>query len=258
MFEFDINILFVCFFAFFAGLIDAAVGGGGLIQFPAVMNFLPANSSNALIAGTNKFASAIGTASATRAYVRKVKLPWRLILPVAATAFGCSFLGATVVSWISNAAFRPLVLGLLIIMLFYTLKKKDFGGQHQPIHIGKKQILVGLSIGGAIGFYDGFFGPGTGSFLMFLFIRFFAFDFLHASAAAKVVNLATNLAALTLFLPQGNVLFLYAIPMAICNLSGAIIGSHLAMKNGSKFVRVLFIFLSLSLIAKLAFDIWKA
>jgi uncharacterized membrane protein YfcA len=115
-------------------------------------------------------------------------------------------------------------------------------------------MAVGMAIGGAIGFYDGLFGPGTGSFLIFLFIRFFAFDFLHASAAAKVVNLTTNVAALAFFIPTGNVLFQYAIPMAGFNVLGAMTGSWVAMKKGAGFVRILFLLLTTVLIGKLAWD----
>ncbi|MGL6070573.1 sulfite exporter TauE/SafE family protein [Craterilacuibacter sp.] len=247
------TLAFLCVFAFMAGLIDAAVGGGGLIQIPALFNILP-NTSAATLFGTNKFASAFGTLSAARSYLKRVKLPWRLVLPAASAAFAMSFAGAATVSLLPKDILRPMVLLLLIVMAVYTLWKKDFGQLHRPVIIGRREMLVGVAIGGAIGFYDGLFGPGTGSFLMFLFIRFFAFDFLHASAAAKVVNLSTNVAALLFFIPSGNVLFGFALPMAASNMAGAMVGSYLAMKKGAGFVRILFLILTSILIVKLGWD----
>lgn len=251
------SIAVLCLFSFMAGLIDAAVGGGGLIQIPALFNVLP-QTLPATLFGTNKFAAALGTLSAARSYLRRVRLPWRLILPSAAAAFVMSFAGAAAVSLVPAALMRQAVLVLLVVMAMYTLWKKDFGRLHKPVEIGRRQMALGLAIGAAIGFYDGLFGPGTGSFLMFLFIRFFAFDFLHASAAAKVVNLSTNVAALAFFVPSGNVLYGYALPMAVANVCGAMVGSRLAMHKGVGFVRVLFLLLLTVLIAKLGWDTLKA
>ncbi|WP_211269372.1 sulfite exporter TauE/SafE family protein [Chromobacterium amazonense] len=249
-----LSLSFLCVVAFFAGLVDAAVGGGGLIQIPGLFSALP-NAAPATIFGTNKLASAVGTLSAARSYLRRVRLPWNLVLPAAAAAFVFAFAGAQVVTLIPKDIIRPLVLALLLIMAVYTLWKKDFGKLHKPVAIGRREMLVGMVIGGAIGFYDGLFGPGTGSFLMFLFIRFFAFDFLHASAAAKVVNLTTNVAALLSFAIGGHILFAYALPMAAANMAGAVVGTRLAMKKGAGFVRILFLVLTSVLICKLAWDI---
>lgn len=251
------TLAFLCVFAFLAGLIDAAVGGGGLIQIPALFNALP-QASVATLFGTNKMSSAVGTVFAARSYLKRVKIPWRLVLPAAGAAFVMSFAGAAAVSYIPPSVMRPLVLVLLIVMAIYTFRKKQLGAVHEPVAIGRREMLVGLAIGGGIGFYDGLFGPGTGSFLMFLFVRFFAFDFLHASASAKVVNLATNIAALCFFIPSGNVLFAYAIPMAVCNVAGALAGSWLAMRKGAGFVRLLFLVLVTVLICKLAWDMLRA
>ncbi|QEL57823.1 TSUP family transporter [Chromobacterium paludis] len=251
-----LSLSVLCVIAFFAGLVDAAVGGGGLIQIPGLFSALP-NVAPATIFGTNKLASAVGTLSAARSYLRRVRLPWRLVLPAAATAFVFAFAGAQVVTLIPKDIIRPLVLVLLLVMAAYTLWKKDFGKLHKPVAIGRREMAIGMAIGGAIGFYDGLFGPGTGSFLMFLFIRFFAFDFLHASAAAKVVNLTTNVAALLSFAIGGHILFAYALPMAAANMAGAVVGTRLAMKNGAGFVRVLFLLLTSVLICKLAWDMLR-
>lgn len=250
------NLWLLCCFAFGAGLIDAAVGGGGLVQLPALFNLMP-STVPATLMGSNKLTSACGTALATKSWVSRVAVPWGLVLPAAGTAFLMSFCGAMAVSAVPAALMRPLVLVLIIAMAIYTFCKKDFGAIRKPLHIGTRERLLALLIGGAIGFYDGLFGPGTGSFLIFLFIRCYALDFLQASASAKVVNLATNVAALTFFIPAGKVLYAIALPMAVCNMLGAVVGTRLAIRNGTAFVRVLFLILLVVLIGKLGYDILK-
>ena len=249
-----LTISLLCLFAFFAGLIDAAVGGGGLIQIPALFNVLPAAASASLL-GTNKFVSGWGTLFAAKSYVGRVQVPWLMVLPAAAAAFGMSFLGAAAVSSVPQQMMRPVVLTLLVIMAIYTFIKKDFGAVRGAHAFGRRERVLTVVIGGVIGFYDGLFGPGTGSFLIFLFIRLFAFDFLLASACAKVVNIATNIAALVFFIPAGNVIYPIAAPMAVCNVLGALTGAWIAMRRGTAFVRVLFLVLLLTLIVKLAYDI---
>lgn len=249
-----VDIVVLCVFAFAAGLIDAAVGGGGLIQIPALFNVLPASPPAALL-GTNKVASACGTAFAARSFVRKVEIDWGLVIPAACAAFAMAFVGAATVSLVPQSLMRPAVLVLIVLMAIYTFWKKDFGTLHKPMRIGTREKLLAVVIGGAIGFYDGLFGPGTGSFLIFLFIRCFAFDFLHASASAKLVNIATNVAALMFFIPTGNVLYLIAIPMAAFNILGALTGTWLAVHKGVPFVRALFLVLLLILIGKLSYDL---
>ncbi|KIH82464.1 sulfite exporter TauE/SafE family protein [Pseudomonas batumici] len=249
-----VDIVILCVFAFSAGLIDAAVGGGGLIQIPALFNVLPTAQPAALL-GTNKFAAACGTAFAIRSFVRKVVINWNLVIPAACAAFVMAFCGAATVSSVPQSVIRPAVLVLIVLMAIYTFWKKDFGALHKPIRIGTREKLLAIVIGGAIGFYDGLFGPGTGSLLIFLFIHCFAFDFLHASASAKVVNIATNVAALIFFIPTGNVLYLVAIPMAVFNILGALTGTWLAAHKGVPFVRALFLVLLVILISKLSYDL---
>ena len=239
--------------AFLAGLIDSVVGGGGLIQIPALFAVRPADSAATLF-GTNKCASIFGTANASWRYARRVNMPWRTILPAACAAFAFSYLGAAAVAWLPKTAIRPLILVLLIFAAVYTLKRKNFGAEHVPTQCGHHEWLYALLLGGAIGFYDGFFGPGTGSFLIFLFVRFFGFDFLHASAGAKVVNVATNLAALLYFVPNGFILPLLAALMALANIGGSMLGTHLALKHGSGFIRWVFLWMVAVLIVKFAWD----
>ncbi|MHC8395711.1 sulfite exporter TauE/SafE family protein [Pseudomonas sp. LB3P93] len=249
-----VDIVILCVFAFAAGLIDAAVGGGGLIQIPALFNVLPTAQPAALL-GTNKVAAGFGTAFAARSFVHKVVIDWGLVIPAACAAFVMAFFGAATVSYVPQSVIRPAVLVLIVLMAIYTFWKKDFGTLHKPMRIGTREKLLAIVIGGAIGFYDGLFGPGTGSFLIFLFIRCFAFDFLHASASAKLVNIATNVAALIFFIPTGNVLYLIAIPMAAFNILGALTGTWLAVHKGVPFVRALFLVLLVILISKLSYDL---
>ena len=252
----DPSLLILIASAFIAGAIDAVVGGGGLIQIPALFAVYPGEMPATLF-GTNKCASVVGTANASWRYARQVTMPWRTILPAALAAFAFSYVGAAAVAWLPKDAVRPLILILLVLAALYTLKKKDFGQLHQPTHAGHRELLYAVLLGGVIGFYDGFFGPGTGSFLIFLFVRFFGFDFLHASAGAKVVNVATNLAALAYFLPNGYVLPLLAVVMALANVSGSMAGTWLALRHGSGFVRKVFLIVVGVLIVKFAWDTCK-
>lgn len=241
------------FAAFLAGAVDAVVGGGGLIQIPALFAVYPAESAARLF-GTNKCASVVGTANACWRYARQVEMPWRTILPAAVCAFLFSYAGAAAVAWLPKESIRPLILVLLIFAAGYTLMRKDFGSLHQPAHAGRRELVFASLLGAVIGFYDGFFGPGTGSFLIFLFVRFFGFDFLHASASAKVVNVATNLAALLYFVPNGHVLPLLAVAMALANVTGSLAGTWLALRHGSVFIRRVFLAVVSVLIVKFAWD----
>lgn len=247
------EIMALLFAALMAGAVDAVVGGGGLIQIPALFVAYSGESAATLF-GTNKCASVVGTANATWRYARQVIMPWRTILPAALAAFVFSYLGAAAVAWLPKGVIRPLILFLLIVAAAYTLKRKDFGLSHRPAHTGYRELAYAVLLGGGIGFYDGFFGPGTGSFLIFLFVRFFGFDFLHASAGAKVVNVATNLAALGYFLPHGHVLLVLAVAMALANVSGSMLGTRLALKHGSGFIRQLFLIMVAVLIMKFSWD----
>jgi uncharacterized protein len=249
--------IYLCIFAFLAGFIDAVVGGGGLIQLPALLVFLPAESSRTLapIWGTNKFSSICGTTIAVINYARRVTINWPLILPAAIAALIFSFLGTRAVAHIRREALEPVVLILMITVAIYTFIKKDFGNLHAPRLTPKQATLLAILTGIVIGFYDGFFGPGTGSFLIFIFIGIFGFDFLHASANAKIINFATNLASVTYLAATHNILYAYAIPMAACNVLGSITGTTLAILKGNKFVRTLFLLVVSLMILRFAWQI---
>jgi uncharacterized membrane protein YfcA len=246
--------LLLCAGAFFAGLVDAMVGGGGLVQIPLLFNVFP-GAAPATLFGTNKAVSVVGTAFAARRYLGKVDMDWRVLWRAALAAFVASFAGAATVGLFPSDMLRPLVIVLLVAVLIHTVKKKSFGVVSPSGAPSRTRPLLALVLGAAIGFYDGFFGPGTGSFLIFLFIRCYAWDFLRASAAAKVVNVSTNLAALAWFVPVGAIMVKVAAMMALANLSGAWLGSHLAMRNGAAFVRRVFIGVVCVLIARLMWDV---
>ncbi|WP_151449002.1 sulfite exporter TauE/SafE family protein [Lacisediminimonas profundi] len=239
--------------AFLAGLIDAVVGGGGLIQTPALFSVF-GQTAPATLLGTSKLAGIWGTAAAAASYARRVKVRWATAAPAAAAAFLLAFLGAFTVTHVPPDIVRKMLPFVLVVVAIYTYVKKDFGQHHAPQHSGHKEKLLAVLVGGGIGFYDGFFGPGTGSFLVFMFVRFFGFDFLSASAAAKVVNVACNLAALLLFSWTGHILWQVGLLMAVCNIVGSVTGTRLAITRGLPFVRRLFLVVVSALVLKTAYD----
>jgi uncharacterized membrane protein YfcA len=249
----QLTFLPLFFFAFLAGFIDSIVGGGGLIQLPALLIFLPQYPLTTVF-GTNKLVSITGTGISATQYARHIAIPWRAALLTATAAFCCSFLGASVVSLINPAFLRPFIIVLLMVIALYIFFKKDFGDV-QTLHLSpRQQLFFGLAAGAVIGFYDGFFGPGTGTFLIFAFIGFLGYNFLTATASAKVVNFATNLAAILFFLFNGSILFQVALPMMIFNVLGALTGTRLAILKGNRFVRLLFLFVVCAVIFKLVWD----
>lgn len=239
--------------AFLAGLVDAVVGGGGLIQIPAIFSVFPKEVPATLL-GTNKLASVFGTSVAAVNYAKRVRVAWSTAAPAALAAFALSFVGAWTVTRVPGDFVRALLPLILIAVAVYTFRKKDLGSVHAPVHSGWTETALAVTLGACIGFYDGFFGPGTGSFLIFLFVRFFGFDFLSASAAAKVVNVACNVSALMWFGYSGHLLWQLGLMMAACQICGSLIGTRLALKHGSGFVRKLFLVVVSLLIVKTGYD----
>jgi uncharacterized membrane protein YfcA len=251
------EIPFVLAAAFGAGVVDAMAGGGGLIQLPALFAAYPATPQATLL-GTGKLAGLAGTTSAAARYLRHVRLDRSLVIAAAAAAFVAAIGGAWIATQVPPSRFRAMVPLLLAAVLVHTLLHRDFGRDHRPRRNGRHGHVLAAFGAGAIGLYDGFFGPGTGSFLMFLFVRVFGMDFLHAAASAKIVNAAANLAAILLFGLTGEVFWLLGLAMATCNVAGALVGTHLAIRHGSGFVRVVFIVVVGCLIAKTAWDAFAA
>ena len=250
------TIALLCLSAFLAGFIDAMVGGGGLVQLPALLLLLP-DVPIPTVLGTGKVASLAGTAAALRRYLRgsgAVPLRWRTVAVTALVAGGFALLGARAVSGLHKEAVRPLVLALLVLMAAYTFWRKDFGRLHAPRLHGRREVLTGAALGAALGFYDGFFGPGTGSLLLFAFVGLFGYDFLAASASAKLVNVATNVAGLGYFVYTGQVLYALALPMAVCNVLGSTLGAQMALRRGTGFVRGLFLAVVSAFVLKLGWE----
>jgi uncharacterized membrane protein YfcA len=249
------ELVIVSLASLLAGLVDAIVGGGGLILVPALFATFP-QAAPATLFGTNKSASIWGTAFATVQYSRKVALPWPALLPAAAAGLLGSLGGAWAVTLVEPTLFRKALPVLLTALLVYTLARKDLGREHAPRYSGRQEALVASAVGLVVGFYDGFFGPGTGSFLVFAWVRLLGYDFLNASASAKLINVATNFSALVLFAWQGHVWWHLALAMALANIAGSIMGTRLALKHGAGFVRQVFIVVVLALIVKTAWDHW--
>jgi len=253
-----VETAYLCLFAFLAGFVDSVVGGGGLIQLPALFIFLPPSLAASLPAvfGTNKLSSICGTSTALIQYSRRVVINWQSILPAGAAAFVFSFLGARAVTQINAQVLKPLVFFLLVAVAIYTYWKKDFGNLHAPQFTAHRERQFGVLVGMAIGFYDGFFGPGTGSFLIFIFIGLFGFDFLTASASAKAINVATNLSAVIYFAATDSILYQYALPMGACNVLGSLAGTRLAILKGNQFVRNFFLVIVGAMILRFGWEVF--
>lgn len=247
------DLLIVTLASLFAGLVDAIVGGGGLILVPALFSVFP-SATPATLFGTNKAAAVWGTAWATVQFSRRVDLRWRALAPAALAALVGSFSGAWTVTQVPADGLRRALPFVLAAVLVYTLARKDLGRDHAPRHHGVHEAALASILGVVVGFYDGFFGPGTGSFLVFLFVRVLGYDFLHASASAKLLNTATNLSALAAFAWTGHVWWHLALVMAFANVVGSLLGTWLALKHGAGFVRSVFILVVGALIAKTAYD----
>lgn len=237
----------------FAGFVDAIGGGGGLVLVPALFGLFP-GAAPATLFGTNKAASIWGTGWATVQYAKRVRLPWDALWPAAMAALIGSGLGAWAVTLVEPTHLRKALPIILLAVLVYTLIRKDLGRVHEPRYQGRRQAALASAVGLVVGAYDGFFGPGTGSFLIFLFVRLLGFDFLHASASAKFLNTATNAAALVLFACKGHVWWHLAVAMALANVIGSVVGTRLALRHGAPFVRAVFVCVVCLLIVKTAWD----
>jgi uncharacterized membrane protein YfcA len=247
------ELLLVTLASGLAGFVDAIVGGGGLILVPALFSVYP-GAAPATLFGTNKGAAVWGTAWATSQYARRVTLNWSALLPAAALALLGSFCGAWAVTHVSATGLRRLLPLILLAVLLYTLARKDLGHIHAPRLAARQERWAAGLIGAVIGLYDGFFGPGTGSFFVFLFVRVLGYDFLHASASAKLLNTATNVAALALFISTGHIWWQVALTMALANVAGSLLGARLALRHGAGFVRTVFIVVVGALIVRTAWD----
>ena len=241
--------LFLLAASFFAGFIDSIAGGGGLIQLPALLIGLP-KSETAEVLGTNKLSAVFGTTTAAALYRKQIKPDPKILLAMGLPAFLGSAGGAVLASNIPTSSMRPMVLVLLIIVAVYTWFKPDLGKFENLRHLPKRRVQIAAFAGVVIGFYDGIFGPGTGSFLMLILVASLGYAFITASAIAKVVNVATNVGAILVFGINGAVLWQIGIILGVANISGAVLGARLAIKGGSTLVRKVFLLVTVALIVK--------
>lgn len=252
-----LTLLILAILAFIAGFIDAVVGGGGLIQLPALLVTLP-NAPLPTIFGTNKIAALSGTSIAAFQYAKRIKFNIKLLIVISLASFIASYFGAKIVSIINPATLKPIILIILIAIAIYTFIKKDLGKIATKQLSVSLQMIFGAVIGLIIGFYDGFFGPGTGSFFVLAFVVILGFEFVQASAYAKIVNCMTNISALIVFIRQGNYIIGIAILMAIFNITGSIIGSKMALKRGNGFIRIFFLIIVTIMIIRYGYDVFRA
>ena len=249
------EIVILCIAAFAAGFIDAIVGGGGLIQTPATLITLPQYPVATLL-GTTKIPSFIGTSMAAIQYARMVKLQWKLLAVMCSIALVAAYAGSKTVTIVSNSFMKPVIFFMLLAVAVYTYSKKDFGTAALKKNTGKNEWVYAALFALLIGFYDGFIGPGAGSFLVMFFISMLGFDFLKAGAHAKFVNLATNMGSIIFFGGSGHILFRYALPMAVFNLTGAMLGARLAILKGNQFIRIFFLVVVTGTIIRFGYDIF--
>ena len=250
----DIEVaIFLAIASGFAGFVDAMAGGGGLIQLPALILGLP-NKELPLILGTNKVPSALGTTAAARNYFKNIKPDIPLTLTMMFPAFVGSIGGAYFAAEVPKEFFKPFIVLLLIAVVIYTWLKPELGMDEKLKFTHNKRLFFVALIGLLIGFYDGIFGPGTGTFLVFFLVSGIGYAFLKASGTAKLVNLSTNIGAILSFQLTGHIWWQLGLLLAFANVTGAIIGSKLAIRGGSPLVRKVFLLVTTLLIARVAWD----
>lgn len=246
-----LTILFLCGAGFLAAFVDSIAGGGGLIGLPAI---IAAGVPPHLALGTNKFASSCASFTSTMTFIKSKKIYFPLVkYQIPCTLIG-SALGARTVLAINENYLKALIVILVFAVALYTTFHKDFGVKDEFKGLTKKNILFGCVFAFALGFYDGFFGPGTGTFLIFIFISAFGFDFVKAAGNAKILNFTSNISSLVVFFIGGKIVFIVGIPMAICMIIGARVGTHVAINNGAKVIKPIFISIALLLAGKMIYQ----
>lgn len=243
------TFLIVCPFLFLAGLVDAISGGGGLISLPAyLIAGLPPHTAIA----TNKMSSTCGTALATTRFIKNKLVNFKLALPAAVAAVIGATIGANLSLLVTETVLLYLMIAILPVCAFLVLNKKLFhDGSEDEIILNKRTYKIAIVIAIVVGLYDGFYGPGTGTFLIVAFTVFAKFSIKTANAQAKIINLTSNITSLIVFLLNGEVLLTLGLAAAVCNMAGGYIGSGLVMKNGAKIVKPSIIFVLILLAIKI-------
>jgi len=240
--------------AFAAGWVDAVVGGGGLVQLPALLIGLPADAPPASVLGTNKLSSVFGTTTSAITYARRLRPDWRTVLPLVVASAAGSAVGAQLAKLLPRELFTPIVLVALVGVGLYTWRRPRLGLVSERKHDGSAHYVRTAVIGLGVGAYDGFLGPGTGSFFVILLVGVLGYGFLEASAKAKIANVATNLSAIAVFAAHGSVLWALGLAMGAANLVGGLVGARTALRQGNGFVRKVFLIVVAALIVKLGYD----
>jgi uncharacterized membrane protein YfcA len=237
-----------------AGWVDAVVGGGGLILIPALFLVAPHLTPQVAL-GTNKLTAVTGTFAAVVTFARRVRMAWRLLIPAGLLAAATSALGAATVTRIDKDVFIPLIMVVLVGVAVFVTARPQLGitlAKDPPTQ--RKMVAVVLLAGGLLGFYDGLFGPGTGTFLIITFATFLGTEFVRSAAMAKVINLGSNLGALAFFAASGNVLWALGLGMAVCNALGAVVGSRMALSKGAGFVRITLLVVVIGMVLRLGWQ----
>lgn len=246
-------LLIVCPLVFLGGLIDAVAGGGGLITLPA---YLLAGLSPHMASGTNKCGNAFGTFLSTGRFLKRGDVHMPSAVCAALGALAGAWLGAKLNMVMPDQILYYLMLAVVPIMAIFLLFKRDFGTENHSDQFSRSQLLaMSGGIGLAIGVYDGFFGPGAGTFLMLAFTGLCKFDLLTASGNTKMANSASNLASLVTFALAGKVMWSVGIPAALCGIAGNYVGSGLALKKGAKVIRPMFFVVLTLLVVRLSYDL---
>ncbi|MGX6592290.1 sulfite exporter TauE/SafE family protein [Cetobacterium ceti] len=248
------TFIFLSIACFSAAFIDAIAGGGGLISLPA---FIASGLDPHMALGTNKLAAMFSTIGSARRFAKSKKINWNLILKLAPLSFVGAVVGAKTVLLIDQKYLYPIAFFLLISVLFYTLLNKKLGDFDSFQGVTKKSFLYGLLMAFSLGFYDGFFGPGTGSFIIFALIKIFKFDFMKASGNAKILNLASNISSVITFMYYGKIAYVYSLSMGLIMILGATLGSAMAIKKGTKFIRPIFLIVTAIVTIKMGLTIFK-
>jgi len=251
--ELDLStILFLALFGFVAAFIDSTAGGGGLISLPALLGLgIPPY----LALGTNKLAGTISSATSSITFIRSGKFDKKLMLILFPVSLAGAYLGAKTVLFIPQELLKILVIVMMALIFVYTLLNKRFGQESSFKGLTRFSLGLGIPLTFLIGFYDGFFGPGTGSFFVFLMVLLFGYDFVIAAGNGRILNFASNIAALFVFIAEGKVILLTGLVMGVAMLLGASIGAKMAIKTGVRYVRPLFLVVSLALMGKMIFEL---
>lgn len=245
-------LIFLCAMGFIAAIVDAIAGGSGLITIPA---YMIAGLNPHVLLGTNKFASVAGTSMSTFTFAKSDKIKWDLMLKLMPFSFIGAAIGVKTVLKVSSTILQPIILVILIAVGIYTMVKKEIGLVDEYKGYNKSKLSKGMFFAFVLGFYDGFFGPGTGTFIIFVLIKLMGFSFVNASANSKVLNLSSNVMSLVLFAINGKIDYKIAVPVAMFMMAGAAIGSRMAIKNGNSFVKPIFIIMALAAAAKVLYGI---